>query len=58
MFEILTGLYRYILPVRHAEWRYRPFAAMDRRLLRDIGIDCSQARMAAAVGFERRPCGD
>lgn len=38
-----------------AERTYRQLGAMDRRMLRDVGLDAPQLRLAVELGGDARP---
>jgi Domain of unknown function (DUF1127) len=55
MLAMISDVRRRFVQNCRAERAYHQLGAMDRRMLRDVGLDASQLRLAVDLGGDARP---
>ncbi len=55
MLAMISDVRRRFVQNCRAERAYHQLGAMDRRMLRDVGLDASQLRLAVDFGGDARP---
>jgi len=55
MLAMISDVRRRFVQNYRAQRAYHQLGAMDRRMLRDVGIDASQLRLAVDLGGDARP---